>query len=76
VHILPTWYDVDDVVSLQWLFAEFSGSTDPAGGLQRYAAEHSRARIRALLNDRKLAVVFSSLSPTEGLWTPQRQSAR
>jgi rSAM/selenodomain-associated transferase 1 len=76
VHILPTWYDVDDIVSLQRLFAEFSGSADPAGGLPRYAAEHSRARIRALLNDRNLAVVFSSVSATEGLWPPQRQSAR
>ena len=77
VHILPAWYDVDDLVSLQRLFAEFSDGADPAGGLQRYAAEHSRARMRALLNDRKLAAVFSSVSAAmEGQWLPQQPSLR
>jgi uncharacterized protein len=75
-HVLPTWYDVDDVVSLQRLFAEFSNDTDPPGGLERYAAEHSSTRIRALLKDRNLAIVFSSVSPAEGFCIRQPHSGR
>jgi rSAM/selenodomain-associated transferase 1 len=73
VHTLPIWYDVDDMASLQRLFAEFTDGMDLMDGLQRYAAEHSRARIRALLNDRKLAVVFSAAPAREGPCIRQRQ---
>jgi len=73
VHTLPIWYDVDDITSLQRLFAEFTDGMDLMDGLQRYAAEHSRARIRALLNDRKLAVVFSAAPAREGPCIRQRQ---
>jgi len=60
VHILPTWYDVDDVASLQRLHAELFGYMDPSGGLQRYAAEHSKCRMGALLTSRELAVHLGS----------------
>lgn len=61
VHILPTWYDVDDVEALQRLEAEFSYPS-PQGGaehandplhLPRYAA-HTAKLIRQLARDREL----------------------
>jgi rSAM/selenodomain-associated transferase 1 len=76
IHTLPTWYDVDDFASLWRLRGELLDGADLQGGIERYAAEHSAARIRALLGDRNLAVVFSSLGGKEELCIPHRQSLR
>jgi len=61
VHVLPTWYDVDDVEALRRLEAEFSLPSPQGGGehvndalhLPRYAA-YTAKLIRQLARDREL----------------------
>jgi rSAM/selenodomain-associated transferase 1 len=76
IHTLPAWYDVDDFPSLWRLYADLFDDADLRGGTERYAAEHSAARIRAMLGDQDLAVVFSAMPGREGPCIPHRQSLR
>jgi uncharacterized protein len=47
VHVLPAWYDVDDVESLATLQAELFDGRVIASGLVRHAAPHSDRLLRA-----------------------------
>jgi uncharacterized protein len=76
VHTLPEWYDVDDFASLWRLHADLFDGADLRRGLAHYAAEHSTARLRALLDDRNLAVVLSSVRAKEGPCIRHPQSLR
>lgn len=64
LSLLPLWYDVDDVASLQLLIDELSGlpAPLPGGNLQGSAAPRSRAYLQALrptLEANGLDLVFS-----------------
>jgi rSAM/selenodomain-associated transferase 1 len=48
VHVLPAWYDVDDVGSLRMLQAELHEGRSFATGLQRHTAAHADRLMRAL----------------------------
>jgi len=49
VHMLPTWYDVDDVATLKMLLSELSGGQPFAPGLSPARAHHTRALMQSLL---------------------------
>jgi len=49
VHILPTWYDVDDVVALKMLQAELFEGQSFAPELRPAQARHTRALIQSLV---------------------------
>jgi len=50
VVTLPSWYDVDDTTSLQWLCSEvLSGRPPPDCGCQGYAAPETSAYLRGLV---------------------------
>jgi rSAM/selenodomain-associated transferase 1 len=51
VHLLPEWYDVDDVDSLKLLWAELFQGCPFASDLQPCAALHTRALIRSLIEN-------------------------
>lgn len=55
LHVLPEWYDVDDVASLQRLHAELSDSAPAIGrsgaALPRHAARHTAALLNELWPD-------------------------
>jgi uncharacterized protein len=55
LHILPAWYDVDDVESLRTLHAELFEHRSFASGLQPHPAHHSRELMAALLARAELA---------------------
>ena len=50
VHILPTWYDVDDVAGLKILRAELFEGQSFAPGLGPAQPRHTRALIRSLVD--------------------------
>ncbi|HYU11271.1 MAG TPA: TIGR04282 family arsenosugar biosynthesis glycosyltransferase [Stellaceae bacterium] len=49
--VLPMWYDVDDVESLQRLRVELLGEDGESGRGARYRAPHTAAFLRGLLRD-------------------------
>jgi hypothetical protein len=49
VHVLPAWYDVDDVDSLRMLQAELHEGRSFATGLERHAAVHADRLMRTLV---------------------------
>ena len=52
VHILPTWYDVDDAASLRILWGElFQGVPFGEGEIERGEAHHSRSLLQKLFAD-------------------------
>jgi len=54
VHILPTWYDVDDVAGLEMLRAELFDGRAFAPDLCRAQPRHTRALIQALVEASEL----------------------
>ncbi len=56
VHVLPEWYDVDDVVSLQLLRGELIEGRRFAPNLQPAPAPHAAALLRSLLARGDLAL--------------------
>jgi hypothetical protein len=54
VHVLPTWYDVDDVSALRMLQAELFEGRSFALDLQPNAARHTRALLQSLLESADL----------------------
>jgi rSAM/selenodomain-associated transferase 1 len=75
VHVLPTWYDVDDHASLQRLHADLIDEADGACGLE-YKREHRAASTRTLLVNGNFAGVFSSAPIMEGPCIRQQRSLR
>jgi len=55
LHILPEWYDIDDVQSLQLLRAELDGTVGVDPNLRPHAAVHTGALMRSLLIHTDLA---------------------
>jgi rSAM/selenodomain-associated transferase 1 len=55
VHVLPAWYDVDDVAALRMLRSELCDGASFAPGLVRHRAVHSRRLLGALLQETDLA---------------------
>jgi uncharacterized protein len=49
VHMLPTWYDVDDVATLKMLVSELFDGQPFAPGLSPARAHHTRALMQSLL---------------------------
>ena len=49
MHILPTWYDVDDVAGLEMLRAELFDGRAFAPDLCRAQPRHTRALLQALV---------------------------
>jgi hypothetical protein len=50
VATLPTWYDVDDAASLQWLCVEVLHGRQPAGCVgPAYAASETRSYLQGLI---------------------------
>jgi uncharacterized protein len=49
VHMLPTWYDVDDVATLKMLLSELFDGQPFAPGLSPARAHHTRALMQSLL---------------------------
>jgi uncharacterized protein len=54
VHVLPEWYDVDDIRALKMLRAELFGQRSFAPDLRPNQPRHTRALIRSLLEDTDL----------------------
>jgi hypothetical protein len=48
-HVLPTWYDVDDVGALKMLQSELFNGRSFAPDLRPNQAKHTRALMQALL---------------------------
>jgi rSAM/selenodomain-associated transferase 1 len=55
VHVLPAWYDVDDIESLKLLRAELFDRLTFAAPLRRHHARHSRQLLGRLLETTDLA---------------------
>ena len=55
VHLLPVWYDVDDVDSLRMLRSELCEGWSFAAALKPHAAHHSRRLLVSLLDETDLA---------------------
>ena len=55
VHVLPKWYDVDDVRALRMLRSELFDSRSFVRGLRPHGARHSRALMQSLLETSDLS---------------------
>jgi uncharacterized protein len=55
VHVLPAWYDVDDVEALRMLRSELCDGLSFAAALRPHEAHHSRRLLVSLLDDTDLA---------------------
>jgi uncharacterized protein len=55
VHVLPAWYDVDELEALKLLHAELCEDRSFAADLQSHQAPRTAALMRALLGDTDLA---------------------
>src|SRR5712691_2782341 len=55
VHVLPAWYDVDDVASLKTLHSELCDETMFSATLQSHHAPHTARLMRSLVADTDLA---------------------
>jgi uncharacterized protein len=55
VHVLPTWYDVDDCQSLRILHGELFGDRPFQASAPRSPAHHTRALMQRLLGEADLA---------------------
>jgi hypothetical protein len=55
IHILPTWYDVDELDALQMLHAELCEGHSFAAELQSHRAPRTTELMRALLGHTDLA---------------------
>ena len=58
-HMLPMWYDVDDVESLRRLNAELRGGDDKGDCGAVHRAPHTAAFLRDLLRDREPRLILS-----------------
>jgi rSAM/selenodomain-associated transferase 1 len=58
--VLPKWYDVDDVESLQRLTAELLGEGDKSDSSAAYRAPHTAAFLRRLFRDGDPRLMFGS----------------
>jgi hypothetical protein len=54
VHVLPAWYDVDELAALRLLHAELCEGRSFAADLQSHQAPRTAELIRALLRDTDL----------------------
>ena len=52
VHVLPTWYDIDDVESLERLHGELRGDAAFSAGLRIHRAPYTARLMRALMQER------------------------
>jgi uncharacterized protein len=59
MHILPTWYDVDDVSALKMLVAELFEGQSLAAGLRPASPRHTRALLQSLLESSQLKDRFA-----------------
>jgi uncharacterized protein len=55
VHVLPSWYDVDEVDALRTLHSELCGGRSFAAGLRSHRAPRTADLLRALVRDSGLA---------------------
>ena len=55
VHVLPSWYDVDDIAALRVLHSELCGESTFAPGLLPYRAGHTRHLLSKLLAEAGIA---------------------
>lgn len=55
VHVLPAWYDVDEVEALRLLHGELCAGRSFAADLQSHQAQRTTALMRALLGETDLA---------------------
>ncbi len=56
IHVLPAWYDVDELEALKLLFGELCAGRSFAADLQSHQAPRTAELMRALLGDTDLAV--------------------
>jgi uncharacterized protein len=56
VHVLPAWYDVDDLDALRLLRSELCDGWSFAPALRRHEAHHSRRLLVSLLDETDLAL--------------------
>ena len=65
-QVLPAWYDVDDVNSLQCLYEELFMQADHHNPekLERYSAPHTRNFLQSLINRRGYAALGLNSRPT------------
>jgi rSAM/selenodomain-associated transferase 1 len=68
--VLPMWYDVDDVESLQRLNAELLGAEDRSDRGSPYRATHTAAFLRALFRDRDPRSMLGPTEPSGGCAGP------
>jgi rSAM/selenodomain-associated transferase 1 len=55
IHVLPPWYDVDDLAALKLLHGELCGGRSFAADLQSHPAPRTGELMRAMLGDSDLA---------------------
>ncbi|HEX2655218.1 MAG TPA: TIGR04282 family arsenosugar biosynthesis glycosyltransferase [Xanthobacteraceae bacterium] len=55
VHLLPEWYDVDDLQALKMLRSELYDGSSFSGTLEPYAAPYSKQLVQSLLDHADLA---------------------
>lgn len=67
VHVLPTWYDVDDVDALRKLHAEFSAPKSSRAPLAPYRAPHTAALMDRLCRQADLVRRISRFTQREEL---------
>jgi rSAM/selenodomain-associated transferase 1 len=64
--VLPMWYDVDDVASLQRLTAELLGEADKSDRGAMYRAPHTAAFLRRLFRDGDRRATLGPTEPSAG----------
>ena len=72
VHVLPTWYDVDDFAGLRMLYSELADGISFARALVPYRAAHSRCLLARLLRNTDLA---RQLGQADDMADPSMQRA-
>jgi len=63
LHVLPTWYDVDDIEALRRLEGEVLRRRSPCDTLEPYAAGRTAALLRSLLTRSDLAARLGAAQP-------------
>jgi len=72
LHVLPEWYDVDDVASLRRLHAEIFGMERPGMALPPHAAPHTAALLNELWPDGVFARRIKPHAALADVGVPQR----
>jgi rSAM/selenodomain-associated transferase 1 len=63
VHVLPAWYDVDDIAALRLLRSELCDGVSFAPGLTPHGAAHTRQLLGTLLRETDLARRLAAPAP-------------